>query len=223
MATTKTGPEEERLALLDAVLEQVPFDGWSQAALKAGADELGLSAGDLQRHFPGGPGDAIRLFSQRADQDMLAGLAKLDLPSMKIRERVAAGVRLRLEAVQGHGEALRRGLAFFALPANGPLGLSCLYRTVDAIWHGIGDRSTDYNFYSKRLLLAGVYSSTFMFWLNDRSEGTEATWEFLERRISEVLKVGGSFGKTFGRLLQLPDRIFAKGACPPGRKGAFSR
>jgi len=206
------GAEAERLALLAAVLAQVPFDGWSRAALQAGAESLGLAAAAVQRHFPGGPGDAIRLFSRQADQEMLAGLAALDLASMKIRERVAAAVRLRLDAVADHREAVRRGLAFFALPSNGPLGLSCLYRTVDAIWYGIGDRSTDYNFYSKRLLLSCVYSSTLMFWINDKSDGEEDTWAFLERRISEVLKIGGRFGKGVGRLLALPDKLFARGA-----------
>jgi len=206
------GAEAERLALLAAVLEQVPFDGWSRAALQAGAESLGLAPAAVQRHFPGGPGDAIRLFSRQADQEMLAGLAALDLASMKIRERVAAAVRLRLDAVADHREAVRRGLAFFALPSNGPLGLSCLYRTVDAIWYGIGDRSTDYNFYSKRLLLSCVYSSTLMFWINDKSDGEEDTWAFLERRISEVLKIGGRFGKGVGRLLALPDKLFARGA-----------
>jgi ubiquinone biosynthesis protein COQ9 len=208
--TLTIGREE----LLDALLAHVPFDGWSTRALRAGAEDLGLDAGDLQRLFPGGPAEAIRFFSSEADRRMLESLAGLDLAAMKVRERVAAAVRLRLETLSPHREAVRRGISFFALPANGPLGVSCLYRSVDAVWQGIGDRSTDYNFYSKRLLLAGVYSSTLMFWLNDRSEGQDASWAFLDRRIGEVLKIGGRFGKTFGRILNLPDRILAKRACP---------
>ena len=81
---------------------------------------------------------------------------------------------------------------------------------MDAIWHGIGDRSTDYNFYSKRLLLAGVLSSTLVFWLDDQSEGHEATWAFLERRIDEVMKIGGRVGKVVGHVLGFPDRLFAR-------------
>ncbi len=65
------------------------------------------------------------------------------------------------------------------------LGLKLLYRTVDAIWYAAGDTSTDFNFYTKRATLAGVYSST-RHWLNDRSEGSEATWGFLDRRIDNV-------------------------------------
>ncbi len=75
-----------------------------------------------------------------------------------------------------------------ALPANAPLGLKLLYRTVDAIWYAAGDTSTDFNFYTKRATLAGVYSSTFFYWLNDRSEGSEATWSFLDRRIDNVMR-----------------------------------
>ena len=48
------------------------------------------------------------------------------------------------------------------MPHQAPLAAKALYRTVDAIWHGIGDRSVDFNFYSKRALLAGVYSTTLM-------------------------------------------------------------
>ena len=126
---------------------------------------------------------------------------------MKVRERIATAVRLRLEQVAPHREAVQRGLAFFALPQNAAIGLKCLYRTVDAIWYAAGDRATDYNFYSKRLLLAGVYSSTLLVWLNDTSEDQAETWAFLERRIAEVLQVAGLLGKAVTGALDLPDRL----------------
>ena len=95
-------------------------------------------------------------------------------------------------------EAVRRGLALLALPLNAPLGLKLLYRTVDAIWYAAGDTSADFNFYTKRATLAGVFSSTLFYWLNDRSEGNTATWEFLDRRIDDVMrfeKFKSQFGK----------------------------
>jgi ubiquinone biosynthesis protein COQ9 len=140
---------------------------------------------------------------------MLETLEGLDLAAMKIREKVAAGVRARLEAVAAHREAVRSGLSFFALPQNAAAGLGCLYRTVDAIWYAAGDKATDYNFYTKRALLAGVYSSTLLFWLNDKSEDCSATWAFLDRRIGEVLKVAGRLGKGVSGAMSLPDRFMA--------------
>lgn len=204
-------PEEilaqQRASLLEATLRHVPFDGWSWTSLDAGARDLGLAPGEAARLFPGGPLEVVRYFSSEADRRMLQALEEMDLASMKVREKIATAVRLRLETVAAHREAVRSGLSYFALPQNAASGLGCLYRTVDAIWYAAGDRSTDYNFYTKRALLSGVYSSTLLFWLNDKSEDFTATWAFLDRRIGEVLKVAGRMGKGVTAALSLPERF----------------
>jgi len=199
----------QRRKLLQAALQHVPFDGWSWTSIAAGARDLDLAPGEAQRLFPGGPLELIRCFSDDADRQMLEALEGLDLKSMKVRDKVAAGVRSRLEILSAHREALRSGLAFLALPQNAASGLACLYRTVDAIWYAAGDKATDYNFYTKRALLAAVYSSTLLFWLDDKSADHAATWAFLERRISEVLQVAGRLGKGVTAALALPDRLVA--------------
>ncbi len=200
--------ESTRRRLLDATLNHVPFDGWTMTALQRAAADLGLDAATAVNAFPGGAAELIAFHSAEADRQMLDALQPLDLPGMRVRDRIAAAVRLRLEQNTAHREAIRRALAFLALPQNGPLGLKCLYRTVDAMWYAAGDTSTDYNFYTKRLLLSGVYSSTLLFWLNDESEDFAETWAFLSRRIDEVLKIGGNLGKGVKSLLDLPDRMF---------------
>ncbi len=200
--------ESTRRRLLDATLNHVPFDGWTMTALQRAATDLDLDAATAVNAFPGGAAELIAFHSAEADRRMLDALQPLDLPGMRVRDRIAAAVRLRLEQNAAHREAIRRALAFLALPQNGPLGLKCLYRTVDAIWYAAGDTSTDYNFYTKRLLLSGVYSSTLLFWLNDESEDFAETWAFLSRRIDEVLKIGGNLGKGVKSLLDLPDRMF---------------
>ena len=85
--------------------------------------------------------------------------------------------------------SLRRALLHLGQPNNMILGMKCLYRTVDEIWFVSGDTSTDFNFYSKRGLLAAVYSSTILFWLDDKSDDCKETWSFLNRRIDDVLKI----------------------------------
>lgn len=178
-----------RAEILTAALPHVVFDGWSIRALTAGAKDCGHDVVMVHRAFPGGATDAIELHSRLADEAMLAELERRDLEAMKIRERIATAVRVRLEQNAQHREAVSRGVAFLALPPNAPLGAKCLYRTVDAMWIAAGDTSTDYNFYTKRGLLAGVYSSTLMYWLNDKSDGFENTWAFLDRRIANVMQV----------------------------------
>ena len=98
-----------------------------------------------------------------ADEKMAAALAARDPSSMRVRDRVAAAVKLRLEAHGTEREAIRRALTYLAQPQHGPLALRCLYRTVDTIWYAAGDTATDFNFYTKRALLAGVGSKPAAF------------------------------------------------------------
>jgi len=207
--------DETRAALLQASLTHVPFDGWGRRAMLAGAEDLGLEHAALDNAFPGGAGELIESFFAEVDLRMLEALEAKDLSEMRLRDRVAFAVRLRLDLLVAHREAVRRGLSFLALPQNAALSLKLLYRAVDAIWHGVGDRSTDYSFYSKRLLLAGVYSSTLLVWLNDRSEGHAETWAFLERRIDDVIKVGPVIGRTMDGLLGFPDKLTRRRAGSP--------
>lgn len=202
--------ESIRERLLEASLKHVPFDGWSLRSLRAGADDLGLSHAVALNAFPGGGAELLEAFSRDMDQRMLAELETRDLEALRLRDKVSLAVRTRLELLEPHQEAVRRGLGFLALPFNAALATRLLYRTVDAIWHGVGDRSTDHNFYSKRLLLAGVYSATLLVWLNDHSERRAETWAFLERRLDNVLRIGMSYGRSLGALLDLPDRLIRR-------------
>ncbi len=199
--------EETRDKLCAAALAHVPFDGWTGRALRAGAADLGLDPARAANAFPGGPAELLEAFSAEIDRRMLAALEARDLEAMKHRQRIATAVRARLELLAPRREAVRRGLSFLAVPRHAALGAKCLYRSVDAIWHAAGDTSTDYNFYTKRLLLAGVYSATLRFWLNDESAGFSETWAFLDRRLAEAIKLGGGLGRAVGGLLDLPDRI----------------
>ena len=195
--------EEKRERLLEVALGHVPFDGWTDSSLRRAAADLGLTPADALDAFPGGAIEALDLFMALADRRMLGDLEAADVAAMKVRERVLLAVRRRLERALPHREAVRRGLAALALPQNTPLALKSLYRTVDAVWFGIGDTSTDWNFYSKRAILAGVYGATVLYWLDDRSEGQERTWDFLARRLDDAIAVPRALGQSVDRLRKL--------------------
>lgn len=182
-------PAALRDAIMDAAIAHVPFDGWGREAAIRGAEDIGLDAAAAMRAFPDGARDMIAWHLRMADRRMAEALTEMDLASMKIRERIATAVRVRLEQNAQHREAIRKAMAFLALPQNAPMAAQALYRTVDEMWFQAGDTATDWNFYSKRALLAGVYSSTVLFWLNDKSEDFRDTWAFLDRRIADVMKV----------------------------------
>jgi len=182
--------EAQRDRLLEAALAHIPFDGWSRRSLRAAAADAGLEPGLARRLFPRGGDDLLVHLERWADRQMMARVDSEALQSLPIRERIARLVRARLEVLSPHREALRRATAARLLPGNALAGAASLWHTVDLMWALAGDRADDFSFYTKRSLLAAVWSSTFLYWLDDRSDDLAATWAFLERRIDNVMQIG---------------------------------
>lgn len=192
--------------IVEAALPHVPFDGWTLPVLARAAEEAGYPGATALRVFPGGPIDALGHWCAMADRDMVSACeADPEFATLKIRQKIAHAIRLRLLPLAAHREAVRRGLALMALPSGLPLSMRTLWATVDAVWHLAGDRATDFNYYSKRGLAAGVYSATLLFWLEDKSEGQADTWEFLDRRIANVMALPKAVADAKARLEKLPN------------------
>jgi ubiquinone biosynthesis protein COQ9 len=195
----------DRDDILQAALHNVAFDGWSERALHQGAQDVGATPEAVARVFPRGVADLVEAFSEWADRTMIEALAARDVSELRTREKVALAVRLRLEALQPHREAVRRLNSYFTLPLNGLQAARLVARTVDAIWYAAGDRATDFSYYTKRGLLAAAYGATVLYWLADESDGQGATWTFLERRLDDILRLPRLRGELQGVLNRLPN------------------
>ncbi|WP_298260101.1 COQ9 family protein [uncultured Litoreibacter sp.] len=180
--------EDAKTKLLDASLPHVTFDGWSQDTFDAAIEDSGVDRAAALALYPRGALDLAVAFHKRGDAQMVARLQSENLLSLRFRDRIAAGVRFRLEAAGLDKEAVRRGTSFFAVPVNAPEGAKLVWGTADAIWTALGDQSVDHNWYTKRATLSAVYGATVLFWLGDDSENYAATWEFLDRRIDNVMQ-----------------------------------
>jgi len=174
-------------ALLEAAKLHVPFDGWSAATFQAAVADAGVAPGVAEAVCPRGAVDLALAYHAQGDALMLERLTATDLSEMRFRDRVAFAVRARLEAVEDR-ELVQRGVTLFALPQYAGDGAKAIWGTCDKIWVALGDTSEDVNWYTKRATLSGVYSSTVLYWLGDDSPGHQATWEFLDRRIDDVMQ-----------------------------------
>lgn len=177
-----------REAVLMAALPHAAFDGFTDSVLDKAGRDAGVSKADVARLFAGGPLALVEFYSAWADDQMCKAVTAQDLKAMKIRERIASAVRARLAALRPHKEAARRAAAMLSLPMHAALGARLVYQTVDAMWRAVGDTSTDFNFYTKRATLAGVYGATAVRWFTDDSEDEKATEEFLAARIENVMQ-----------------------------------
>ncbi|HWA90523.1 MAG TPA: COQ9 family protein [Rhizomicrobium sp.] len=177
---------EMKQAVLEAALAHAGADGFNDATLARAGIEAEVGAETLQHLFPQGAASLVEEYSLFADAAMERALP--DLAGLKVRERIRTAVLARIDALKPHKEAARRAAAFLMLPTSLGLATTLIYRTVDSIWRAAGDKATDFNYYTKRAILAGVYTSTLMRWFNDTSDDERETKSFLDARIENVMQ-----------------------------------
>ena len=180
---------DSREKLLRGTLPHVAFDGWSDRALKSGAADVGIPQQTARALFPDGGAEMIELHSQLLDNEMERLLVAEGTSEKRVRNRVGNAVKVRLALAAEDREAVRWAVTYLAIPGHSALSARILYRTVDLIWRCAGDKATDWNFYSKRGLLLGVYASAALFMLQDDSPDCVETAAFVDRRITDVMRL----------------------------------
>ena len=183
--------------LIKAMMNHVPFDGWSIDALEQGAIDIGFEQKETydtrvkiyKDLFKNGSIDFINIFSEMIDLEVKNNYEKIDPKPERVPEKIKTIILIRLSLCQKYKEAIRSSIPITALPKNSKISIRLLYRTCNRVWRIVGDKSTDFSFYTKRVSLAAVYSSTLLFWLNDTSSDQEETSLFLDRRLNDISKI----------------------------------
>jgi ubiquinone biosynthesis protein COQ9 len=172
----------ERDAALDQILPHVADLGWTRGALRRAAGP------DADLLFPGGAADMVQSYIDLMDRRMVEQAAP-HLPAQRLTQRVRTLIATRLALAAGQKVPARRAAFLLALPVNAALAARCTARTVDAIWHAAGDTSADFSWYTKRAILAAVYTATMLNWMNEATT-EEAALAFLDRRLADVGRIG---------------------------------
>lgn len=215
--TNRSRADTARAALLEAALAEAPFEGWSDSLLMKAAASVGLSAGEVKLYCPGGVIDLIIFWWKEMDEAAREAIQSGEVPA-RIRERITRAVLLRLEAGAGHEEALARARARLLLPDGIGDGAKLAFETSDMIWRAIGDTSTDFNWYSKRTILTGVWTSTLAIWLSESDPEKPETRAFLDRRIANVMEFEKVKAKANKALSTLPDFVAMAGRARYGAR-----
>ena len=170
--------------LLDAAVERAGALGFTPDLLRAAGKACELSEGDVGLLLPNGPADLVALLSRRHDARALMTLKAFDPATLKIRQKIAEGVKARLDAAAHDLEASRRAAGFLALPHHLALAGRLTWESADHIWRWAGDTATDENHYSKRAILSGILAPALTLRLFDGPEPAEA---FVAARIENVM------------------------------------
>jgi ubiquinone biosynthesis protein COQ9 len=182
--------DDATVAVIDALIPQIAFDGWTERSLRQALASIGQPPEDARLIFPGGAGEMIEAFFTLADTRMAQAAEAAELAAYRIPARVRAILAIWLEQNRCNREAVRRAMALLALPRNTRRAARITAAMVDTIWHTAGDTSADFSWYTKRGILAAVVGSTLLYWLTDTSEEDENTLRFVDRRLEGVAKIG---------------------------------
>lgn len=180
--------DELRLRLAPMLAANAAFDGWSKRAVTMTAGQAGVDTDVALLAFDGGPVAMIDAWFASIDADMVRDCPADTLAAMRIRQRITALVEARLARIAPAREALRRAQSVLAMPQNLPRAARLGWRAADSIWRAAGDTATDLNHYSKRAILAGIYTATLLVLVDDESEDHADTRAFLARRIDGIMR-----------------------------------
>ncbi|PNU03518.1 COQ9 family protein [Novosphingobium guangzhouense] len=197
--------DELRLQLAPLVADAAVFDGWTADAVASAAQSAGVDPALAAYAFRDGAMAMISAWIGHVDATMSASVAGSALSNLSIRERIRRLVWARLEAVAGREEALLRALTIMAMPQNIAASTRLGWHSADVMWRHAGDTATDYNHYTKRAILGGIYAATLHVFARDTSEDKAESRAFLDRRIAGIMR----FEKVKSQLLRKPDERFS--------------
>ncbi|KFW81192.1 hypothetical protein N305_06524, partial [Manacus vitellinus] len=190
--------EQLQRRILTAALEFVPEHGWTTEAIAEGAKTLGLSVAaagmfhsdgsELILHFVSECNAKLSELLEKEQKLVQLGEAEKKPTDEFLRDAVEARLRMLIPYIEKWPQAL----SVLLLPRNIPSGLSLLTSMIDDIWHYAGDQSTDFNWYTRRAVLTGIYNTTELVMLQDSSPDFEDTWRFLENRVADAMNMSST-------------------------------
>lgn len=197
--------DDLRLRLAPGIAQAAVFDGWSPEAVRQAAAAANVDPDVAAYAFRDGAMDMIAAWIAHVDAEMASRHSPDQIAALPVRERIRALVLARLDAIVGLEEALSRAMAIMAMPTNAGRALKLGWHSADAMWRLAGDASTDYNYYTKRTILAGVYAATLSVFSSDDSEDKAETRAFLDRRIGGIIR----FEKAKASFVRTPENSFS--------------
>lgn len=179
--------ENAKELFLSSLSKALTDNCWSKNILLKTNEECGFTPGYYYILFPNGLKEIVTAYEKRQDMHMIELLTKEEKPK-KIRQMIAKALEIRLTRIGSKKAALNQS-SYFMIPTNLIQGLECAGATCDTIWRFAGDKSTDFNYYTKRGLLLSVYLSAQAYYFADESEGHQKTKEFIDTSLDNIINI----------------------------------
>ena len=179
--------------------------GWSEEMFNKVALNSKYESSVIFTLFPKGYISLIQLYLDEINKKMNDESKKLNLIRFRVHERIKELCILRFKIMVKEKKVISKTFFHLLLPSNYSFCIKNLYKTVDQIWFLAGDNSTDFNFYSKRAILASIYSAAILHFINN--DNFEETIRLLNRLLKKVSKIP-KIKQRFNNFLELAPHVF---------------
>lgn len=194
--------------ILEASLAFVPSHGWSRQSLAKGAESVNYPT-VTSGLFPRGGIEIVQYFHKQCNEQLVDYMKQEvgNTPPADPAAFAQKAIEVRLRMLIPYMKQWPQAMALMTLPQNVTIALSNVLTNADNICYYAGDRSVDFNWYTRRIGLAGIYKMTELYMLQDSSPDYARTWTFLEHRIKEGSKMDSLLLKSEDATAQLQSAV----------------
>lgn len=173
---------KKRQVVLRFAKKFVSENGLTKNCLENISKKYGLNTDETDLLFPQGNIDLIKFALEQLNNDLEVYCRQIDLIRLPIHKRIREVLLSKISLMKKDKPFYRSIFLNLLIPKKNFSLPSQLYNSVDQLWFIAGDSSTDFNFYTKRLILSGIYSRVMLFFFNNNNQ------EELENILDESLK-----------------------------------
>ncbi|MFY9590132.1 COQ9 family protein [Rickettsia endosymbiont of Halotydeus destructor] len=174
----------KKISFMQSLLTLLPFNEWNNKLLAGAEEHCGFASDYNTLLFPNGLQEVIDFFEKQQDDKMLMQLATVEAPK-KIRDKLSLALKTRIKNCTPIIHS--KNAAYFAMPNNVLFATTLAMRSCDLIWRYAGDKSLDYNYYTKRGLLFTVYLPAILYYIQDESENYIETDKFIDESLTNII------------------------------------
>ncbi|MDC0232334.1 COQ9 family protein [Pelagibacteraceae bacterium] len=177
----------KRLKILKYAKNIVAENGLTSKTLKNISKKYNFDINELNLLFPNGKNDLLQFILEQLNIDLENYCEKLDLIRLPVHKRIRKILLSKIYIMDKEKKFYKKIFLSLLIPKkNFSLPIK-LYKSVDQIWFIAGDTSVDFNFYTKRLILAGIYSRVIFFFFNNNNP--KLLEDLLDSNLKRVSKI----------------------------------
>jgi len=161
--------------------------GWNENLFVNMVNDSNFTLEEMNVLFPTGYTTLIEMYLKEINSKMTVESQKINLIRLRIHERIREIFILRLKIMSKEKKLISKTFFYLLLPQNYKLALKNLYKTVDQMWFLARDNSTNFNYYSKRAILASIYTSVMIHFVNN--DNMDKTIILLNKQLNRVSNI----------------------------------